>query len=158
MTAFKSGYRIPGKSGMSRFHPQEPFSHRGGNSSSCAGFSDACMTSPSTCADGRRPRNLDIGGIGAAQPKCGRGLIRVQWFERRPCSTALSKSCDPPGTFHRVRQTNWADLLLGNLTFFRKINGGSGLPNPPSSILLLRNLPQCGHKELAKAISAGAGM
>ena len=23
----------------------------------CAGFSDACMTSPSTCADGRRPRS-----------------------------------------------------------------------------------------------------
>jgi aminoglycoside phosphotransferase (APT) family kinase protein len=28
-----------------------------GNGSSCAGFSDAYMTSPSTCADGRRPRS-----------------------------------------------------------------------------------------------------
>jgi hypothetical protein len=34
-----------------------PFRLRILNGALCAGFSDACMTSPSTCADGRRPRS-----------------------------------------------------------------------------------------------------
>jgi hypothetical protein len=87
---------------------------------------------------------VPIGDIGAAQRKCGRDSIRVQRFERRPCLAALSISCDSVIPHQKplimFAKTSGSDLLFGNLTLFRKINGGPGCPNPPSSILSLRKL------------------
>jgi len=98
--------------------------------------------------------------MGAAQRKCGRNLIRVPRFERRPCLTALSKSCDPPtGNFHRVCQTIWLSPAIGQCNLeFRKIDGGSGCPDPPSSTLSQSYLAiVLVHSKLAKTLSFDVG-